>query len=83
MHKDLWAGIELKLRHSEFHIREIEQSLMPDQAEMAYADASVAMIGTDWQLPFYAHFDAFLSVVRSVPEIIRCCFGTALANRAM
>jgi hypothetical protein len=34
-----------------------------------------AIIGRDWHRAFYAHFDAFLSTARSVPELIRCCFG--------
>lgn len=41
-----------------------------------------AVIGNLWQTRFYAHFDAFLSTARSVPEIIQCCFGVD-QSRAM
>src|SRR5262249_25949285 len=29
----------------------------------------------NWDRPFYAHLDAFLSAARSIPELIQCCFG--------
>jgi hypothetical protein len=36
-----------------------------------------------WHREFYAHLDAFLSAARSVPEIIKCCFGADEVNREM
>jgi hypothetical protein len=42
---------------------------------MVAVEASGAISGHEWQRPFFAHFDAFLSATKSVPEIIRACFG--------
>ena len=32
-------------------------------------------MGNLWQRSFYPNFDVFLAMVRSIPEIIQCCFG--------
>jgi hypothetical protein len=34
-------------------------------------------------LPLYAHFNAFLSAARSIPEIIQCCFGVDRGHKVM
>ncbi len=34
-----------------------------------------AIVDTCWQQAFYAYLDAFLTMARSVPEIISACFG--------
>ena len=77
VHKELWAGVELKLQHAEFHLQRMGQSLEPPErtATNIALQAAGAIIGTGWQRSFYAHLDAFLSAARSVPEIIQCCFG--------
>jgi hypothetical protein len=76
MHDELWAGIASKLQTAEFHLHGMKQSLQPPKrsAINAVLDSSGA-IDTGWQRAFYAYLDAFLSAARSVPEIIRCCFG--------
>lgn len=38
---------------------------------------------TAWQRAVYANFDAFLAMVRSVPEIIHACFGADDGNKKM
>ena len=85
MHEKLWAGIELKLQHAAFHLRKMEQSIEP--AELTATNVAImstgAIIDTRWQQSFYAHFDAFLSAARSVPEIIQCCFGVDEGHNAM
>ena len=55
----------------------MEQSLnLPEPTALYVAlEASGAILGTDWHRSFYAHLDAFLSAVRSVPEVIQFCFG--------
>ena len=85
MHEELWAGIELKLQNAEFHLQQMERSLEPPErnAMNIALQASRAIIDTRWQRAFYAHFDAFLSAARSVPEIIQCCFGVDLGNSMM
>jgi hypothetical protein len=74
---ELWAGVELKLENAGFHLRQMERSLAPpDRTQHNVAlEASGAIIDTGWQRSFYAHFDAFLSAVRSIPQIIKFCFG--------
>jgi hypothetical protein len=76
MHK-LWDGIAAKLDYAEFHLEKTFEALIPPRlsAHMAAIEASGDIIGHEWQRPFFAHFDAFLSATRSVPEIIRACFG--------
>lgn len=41
----------------------------------ALLDAMDRGVGATWQTPFFANLDALLSALRSVPEIIQCCFG--------
>jgi hypothetical protein len=41
----------------------------------AIAISSGAVVGHPWQRRFYHHLDAFLAITRSVPDIVRCCFG--------
>jgi hypothetical protein len=76
MHK-LWRGIEAKLDYAQFHFEKMSQALVAPRldARMAAIEASGAIVGHEWQRPFFAHFDAFLSATKSVPEIIRACFG--------
>jgi hypothetical protein len=81
----LWAGVELKLQHAEFHFDMMGRSIqLPEQTWITVVvQASGAIIGTGWQRSFYAYLDAFLSTARSVPEIIQCCFGVDLGHPEM
>jgi len=77
MHEELWAGVELKLLHAEFHFESMGRSLEPPEhtATNVALQVSGAILGMGWQRSFYAHLDALLSAARSIPEIIQCCFG--------
>ena len=77
---ELWAGVDLKLQNAEFHLSQMQRhwSRRPEPA----LEASGAIIDTEWQRSFYAHFDAFLSAARSVAEVIRCCFGVDRVMKA-
>src|ERR1700726_582976 len=76
-HSDLCAGIALKLESASFHLDGMEKALQPPEttACTVVQESSGALIGGNWHRAFYAHLDAFLSSSRSVPELIRCCFG--------
>jgi hypothetical protein len=76
-HLDLWAGVNLKLGTASFHFGRMGAVLQPPEMtqHMAALESSGALIGGDWHEAFYAHLDAFLSAARSVPDLIRCCFG--------
>src|SRR5262249_19338481 len=84
MHEELWAGVELKFQHAEFHLERMSRSLDPPEptATNVAQQAAGTIIGT-WERAFYAHFDAFLSSARSIPEIIQCCFGVDLGHPEM
>jgi hypothetical protein len=77
MHDELWAGVGSKLQNAEFHLQRMEQSLLPPERTgyNVALQAAGAIIDTGWHRAFYAHLDAFLSGARSVPEMVRCCFG--------
>jgi hypothetical protein len=84
MHK-LWRGIDAKLDYAQFHFEKTFQALIPPErsAHMVAIEASGAIVAHEWQRPFFAHFDAFLSATKSVPEIIRACFGEDLGSKEM
>jgi hypothetical protein len=77
MREELWAGVELKLLHAEFHFESMGRSLEPPEqtATNVALQVSGAILGTGWQRSFYAHLDALLAAARSIPEIIQCCFA--------
>jgi hypothetical protein len=77
MHHDLWAGISLKLGIASYHFGGMERAVQPPErtAYTVALESSGTIIGGNWHTAFYAHVDAFLSAARSVPELIRCCFG--------
>jgi hypothetical protein len=76
MHDELWAGIDLKIENSAFFSEQMGKSLTPDLTPIsAVIQSTGAIIETHWQRSFYANLDAFLAMVRSVPEIIQACFG--------
>ena len=82
---ELWAGIALKLESASFHLAGMEKALQPPEttAYTVVLESSGALIGGNWHRAFYAHLDAFLSSSRSVPELIRCCFGVDDRPRKM
>lgn len=82
VNEELWAGPELKVQYAAFHLQRMDRSLDPPErnAWNVAIEASGAIINTGWQQVFYPHFDAFLSTARSIPEIIRCCFGVDTAR---
>ena len=74
--KELWAGAELKAQHASLHFTEMARLVAREaRGWEAPLEASGVTIGGNWQPSFYAHLDALLSAVHSIPEIIQCCFG--------
>ena len=52
------------------------KALQPERTTLGVVQESTgAIFGNLWQLPFWAHLDAFLSATKSIAEIIGCCFG--------
>jgi hypothetical protein len=84
MHK-LWSGIDAKLSYAQFHFDKTFEAVVRPRldAHMAAIEASGAIVAHDWQRPFFAHFDAFLSATKSVPEIIKACFGEDQGSKEM
>ncbi len=79
-HHDLWAGIDLKLDNARFHFEGMDYALrppepLPHNLALMVSTGATFDHARNWHREFYAHLDAFLSAARSVPEIIRCCFG--------
>jgi hypothetical protein len=58
---ELWAGPHLKQEHATYFWQRMQDS--------------GALISAAAGRPFYAEFDAFLAMARSVPELIQACFG--------
>jgi hypothetical protein len=84
-HDDLWAGIGLKIENASFHLEGMGKALQPPErtSYTAIFESHGMIVGGNWHRAFYAHLDAFLSAARSVPELIRCCFGEDDGNREM
>jgi len=84
MHK-LWRGIDVKLDYAQFHFEKTFAALVRPRLDphMAAIEAAGDIVAHEWQRPFFAHFDAFLSRTRSVPEITRACFGEDRGNVEM
>lgn len=77
-HDDLWSAVEHKLAGAEFFFREMGRDIVPpylNNPQLAAIAATGTIVGNPWQEKFYHHLDAFLAMARSIPEIIRCCFG--------
>jgi hypothetical protein len=74
---DLWSGVNLKLQYAAFFLTRMQAPLDPPPrtTNNVVQESSGAILATNWQQAFYANFDAFLAMARSVPEIINCCFG--------
>jgi len=75
----MWDAIENKLDGAEFSLGEMGRDLVSpavgNPTMAAIAISSGAVVGHPWQRRFYHHLDAFLAITRSVPDIVRCCFG--------
>src|SRR6266704_3362780 len=77
-HDDLWSAVEHKLAGAEFFFREMGRDIVPphlNHPQLAAIAATGVIVDNRWQERFYHHFDAFLTMARSIPEIIRSCFG--------
>src|SRR5215468_3874175 len=74
MHENLWAGVSIKQRNAGFHLIQMGNALQRPRWG-AHLQSNNTIIGTNWQETLYAHFDAFLSAIRSVPWVIEACFG--------
>jgi hypothetical protein len=84
MHENLWAGVELKVEHAGFFLRQLQAVLdRPRDRRAATLEAAGAIVETQWQTAFYANLDAFLVMARCLPEVINCCFGKDVANKEM
>jgi hypothetical protein len=75
MHEELWAGVELKATNADFFLDQMGRSLQPL--------GRTADMPMQWERALYANLDAFLAMGRSVPEVIKCCFGEDTSNRLM
>src|SRR5689334_2896450 len=77
MHENIWQGVHLKVAHAELFLSEMGRALQgPERTHInAVLQSTGAIIDTQWQRSFYAYFDAFLAMTRSVPEIVHACFG--------
>jgi hypothetical protein len=75
----MWDAIEHKLDGAEFFFGEMGRDLVSpavgNPTMAAIAISTGATVGHPWQQRFYHHLDAFLALARSVPDIVRCCFG--------
>ena len=77
MSEELWKGVQLKLKHAQYHREQMNISIDSSRwrRESALYEGHGTALGHDWQLPFYANLDAFLTCTRSIPEITNFCFG--------
>ncbi len=82
---DLWRGVDGKIREAERSYREMGISISPP--DHTWENAALVAAGVDvnrpWQDTFYPHVSTFLAKVRSVPSIIRACFGKDLGSAEM
>jgi len=80
-HDQLWTAVNKRLATAEFFLSEMSRDLVPPSESDQYQPHIAAILATGvivdhpWEKRFYAHFDAFLAMSRSVPEIIKCLFG--------
>jgi hypothetical protein len=80
-HDDLWVVINKRVEAAAFFLNEMSRDIQPPSASAPHQPQLGATLATGvvvshpWQEKFYYHFDAFLAMTRSVPEIIRWLFG--------
>jgi len=83
----VWDAIEHKLDGADFFFGEMGRDLIPpyvgNPTMAAIAVSTGAVVGHPWQRKFYHHLDAFLAITRSVPDIVRCCFGIDDSSKPM
>ena len=70
----LWAGVDLKVSYAGFFLGQMTSALQPQRTQTTVA-LEGTIVGNLWQQSFYPNFDAFLAMTRSIPEVIKCCFG--------
>lgn len=81
-HDDFWSAIHKRVAAAEFFLNEMSKDILPPwesaphQPILSALRATGVALSHPWQERFYPHFDAFLAMTRSVPEIIRSLFGT-------
>jgi hypothetical protein len=74
--ENLWRGVGGKIEYARYFLDRMQQSLdRPGGARTAVLEASGAILDTQWQRNFYANLDAFLAMARSIPDIVKWCFG--------
>ena len=71
----LWAGADRKIEYAGYFLQQMQRSLDRHDRRLAYLEAAGAIVDTQWQRSFYPNFDAFLAMVRSVPDVVQWCFG--------
>jgi hypothetical protein len=69
VHEEQWEGVHLKTKHAAFFLEEMGRAIRPPERTQwsIAAEASGAIIDTQWQRSFYPYLDAFL-VMASVPS---------------
>src|SRR5687767_14886567 len=74
--QQLWAGVGFKLENALFFLEAMDQVIAPrNRSENVALMADGAVADYLWQRRFYANFDAFLAMTRSIADIIQSCFG--------
>src|SRR5271167_3014917 len=77
-HDDFWSAIDNRIAAAESFLSEMFMDILPAWDSARHLEAirwTGAVASHSWQERFYYHFDAFLAMARSAPEIIRCLFG--------
>jgi len=85
MHDLLWAGAKVKGEYALYHLTEMERALLPpDQTQMTAAlESGHVVVDTRWRLRLFANLAACVSAVRSIPEVVNCCFGEDDGSKEM
>jgi hypothetical protein len=81
-HDELWAAVDRRVAAAQFFLSEMSKDLVPPQEKTGEDGSLLKAIRTTgvtvnhpWEDRFYPHFNAFLAMTRSVPEIVNCLFG--------
>ena len=69
MHDELWAGVDTKLEQA------LDNFVRLQETVQRYANSVGPVIEVRWRQEVSNHTSDFLSAARSVPDIIRSCFG--------
>jgi hypothetical protein len=79
-HDNFWSAVNKRVSATEFFFHEMGKDLLPPGRDgytpyLSALRASGVILHHPWQERFYYHFDAFLAMGRSIPEIVQCLFG--------